>query len=76
MAQVIVRNIDDAAIRKLKRLAEREGTPLETKLRGLIVREANSDRLAFRERARALRQKVAGRRHSDSTTLIREDRDR
>jgi plasmid stability protein len=76
MAQVIVRNIDDAAMRRLKRRAAQEGTPLESKLRALIVREAKTDRAAFRERARALRQELAGRKRSDSTRLIREDRDR
>lgn len=76
MAQVIVRNIDDGAIRRLKARAARKGTSLERELRTIIVEAARPDRSSFRERAAALRQKLAGRRHTDSTKLIREDRDR
>ena len=76
MAQVIVRNVDDAAIQRLKRRAARKGTSLEGELRTIIAEAARPDRSAFRERASALRRRLAGRGHSDSTKLIREDRDR
>lgn len=76
MAQVIVRNVDDDAIRRLKARAARKGTSLERELRTIIVEAARPDRAAFRERAAVLRRKLAGRRHTDSTKLIREDRDR
>jgi plasmid stability protein len=76
MAQVLVRNIADAAIRRLKKRAERKGTSLEGEVRSLIEREAGLDRPAFRERAREVRARLEGRRHADSTALVREDRDR
>jgi hypothetical protein len=40
------------------------------------ISAARADRTRFLERAAAFRRKLSGRRHSDSTTLIRKDRDR
>lgn len=76
MAQVLIRNIDEAAIRRLKARAERNGTSLERELRAIITDAARKERTVFRERAAAARRRLSGRRHSDSTLLIREDRDR
>ncbi len=76
MAQVVIRNIDDAAIRRLKSRAARKGVSLERELRTIITEAARTDRSDFAERAAAFRRKLASRRHSDSTTLVRKDRDR
>ncbi len=76
MAQVVIRNIDDDAIRRLKSRAARKGISLERELRTILTEAARVDRADFVERAAAFRRKLAGRRHSDSTTLIRKDRDR
>ncbi len=76
MAQVVIRNIDDAAIRRLKSRAARKGISLERELRTILAEAARVDRTDFVERADAFKRKLAGRRHSDSTTLIRKDRDR
>jgi antitoxin FitA len=76
MAQVVIRNIDDAAIRRLKARASRKGSSLEKELRTIITDAARVDRSEFRHRAAALRRRLIGRKHSDSTKLIREDRDR
>ena len=76
MAQVVIRNIDDEAIRRLKSRAARRGVSLERELRTILTEAARADRQGFGERAAAFRRKLAGRRHSDSTTLIRQDRDR
>lgn len=76
MAQVVIRNIEDEAIHRLKRQAERKGVSLERELRTIITDAARADRTGFRLRATAFRRKLAGRRHSDSTRLIRTDRDR
>jgi plasmid stability protein len=70
MAQVVIRNIDDAAMRQLKSRAARKGISLERELRTILVHAARADRSG------AFRRKLAGRRHSDSTILIRKDRDR
>ena len=62
------------AMARLKARARRKGVSLE--LRTILIETASQDEAGFRDRAAAFRQKLAGRRHSDSTRLIREDRDR
>ena len=76
MAQVVIRNIDDDAIRRLKARAARKGISLERELRAIVTEAARADRTNFLERAASFRRKLAGRRHTDSTALIRKDRDR
>jgi plasmid stability protein len=76
MAQVVIRNIDPTAIERLKTRAARKGVSLEGELRAIITEAARRDRDDSLARARALRGRLEGRRHSDSTRLIREDRDR
>ena len=60
----------------MKARAERKGRSLEGELRLLIADAARVDRSEFRREAAAFRRKLAGRRHTDSTTLIRADRAR
>ncbi len=76
MAQVLIRNIDDVAIARLKARAARKKTSLERELRAIITDAARDDRSEVRRRAAEMRRSLAGRAHSDSTRLIREDRDR
>jgi len=76
VAQVVIRNIDEEAMRRLKSRAARKGVSLERELRTILTAAARADRTGFGERAAAFRRKLAGRRHSDSTRLIRRDRDR
>ena len=76
MAQVLIRNVDDIAIERLKARAARKKTSLERELRAIITEAARDDRPEVRRRAAEMRRVLAGRKHSDSTRLIREDRDR
>ncbi|MBI2206655.1 MAG: hypothetical protein HYU41_22700 [Candidatus Rokubacteria bacterium] len=76
MAQVVIRNIDDAAMRRLKSRAARKGVSLESELRAILTEAARAERADFDARAVMFRRKLAGRRHSDSTDLIRADRRR
>ena len=76
MAQVVIRNIDEDAMRRLKSRAARKGVSLERELRTILTDAARADRIGFSELASAFRRKLAGRRHSDSTRLIRRDRAR
>jgi antitoxin FitA len=77
MAQVIVRNLDDAVVAALKRNAVRRGRSLEQELRVILTDAARlspEDRLVISRRSRAM---TPGRRLlSDSARLIRQDRDR
>lgn len=80
MGQIIVRNLDDAAIDALKRRAERERKSLEQLLREVLTDVARRDRvdwLAELDRIRAMAPKSAtGRRFPLAEDMVREDRDR
>jgi plasmid stability protein len=76
MAQVVVRNVDDAAIKRLKSRAARKGHSLEQELRTVIVEASREDHAEFWRRADAIKESLRGKKFSDSTLLIREDRDR
>ena len=76
MAQVVIRNIDEDAMRRLRSRASRKGVSLERELRTILTEASRADRTGFGKRAAAFRRQLAGRRHSDSTRLIRKDRGR
>lgn len=76
MAQVVIRNLDDDAIRRLKERARRKGVSLESELRTIVVDASRTDHAGFRARAAECRRRLSGREHGDSTRSIREDRDR
>jgi plasmid stability protein len=76
MAQVIVRNVDNEAIARLKSRAARKGHSLEQELRLVIVEASREDHEEFWQEAARIKASLRGREHSDSTSLVREDRDR
>ncbi len=71
MAQIIVRNLDDSVVEKLKRRAEAAGRSLEAEVRILLTDAVEYDFSRLRE----IRSGY-GRKFDDSTDLIREDRKR
>lgn len=76
MGQVIVRNLDDETITALKTKAALHGNSLEQELREILAKAAQpgpQDRLALADRIRAMTPRKP---QSDSTALVREDRDR
>lgn len=76
MAQVLVRNLDDEVVARLRERARRAGRSLEQQLREILSAAAQPDRdeiLAEMDRIRAMTPAV---RQTDSAELIREDRDR
>ena len=80
MATVNVRRLDEAVVQKLKERAAAKNRSLEAELREILERTAAEDDYAermrvFRERADELRAQTAGRKHTPSEELIREDRD-
>lgn len=75
MAQVLVRNLDDAVVARLKRIAERENMSLEQKFRDMAIREANAAEERFQRVAERIREQTRGTA-LDTTAMIREDRDR
>ena len=76
MGQVIVRNLDDETIVALKARAAMRGNSLEQELRGILAQAARpgpKERLALADEIRAMTPR---KRQSNSTALIREDRER
>ena len=76
MAQVLVRDLDRSVIERLKARAQQHGRSLQVELKTIIEQAARSDLEAARQAAERLRRKLAGRKFSDSTELIAEDRQR
>ncbi len=76
MGQVIVRNLDDETIVALKARAAMRGNSLEQELRGILAQAARpgpKERLALADEIRAMTPR---KRQSNSTALVREDRER
>lgn len=75
MGQVIVRNLDDSVLLRLKQMAQRDSKSLEQFLRDQLSATAMRDREGFFEFARGMRERCKPI-DIDPTDLIREDRDR
>lgn len=76
MANALVRDLDDQVYERLKTRAAGNNRSLEAELRQILVAASKqvSDAEA-RAEAEMIRRRLAGRVHSDSAALIREDRD-
>ncbi len=78
MAELKVRQIDDAIVAALKARAKRKGVSLEEEVRTTLAASVVARRAAFARRAAALRQVAGGKPGDprlDSARLIREERD-
>lgn len=76
MAQVLIKDIDDAVIEKFRIKAELKGHSLEQELRDVLRRSAplsTEEKLALIDRAHAMTPKNVVQ--TPSEILIREDRD-
>jgi plasmid stability protein len=75
MANVLIRNLDDEVLKQLKASAKAHGRSLQAEIHE-ILRHASARRLAETRRlsARWL-ERLHGTTQTDSTALIREDRD-
>jgi plasmid stability protein len=76
MAQVLVRNLDEQVVATLRRKAELHGHSLEQELRAALTAAARltpAERVALARRIRSLTP--ANARQTDSTELVRKDRD-
>jgi plasmid stability protein len=75
MAQLLVRQVDEAVVAALKSRAAAHNRSAEAEHRAILeaaLKPASSD---FAERAAKLRAATMGRFTADSADLIREDRD-
>jgi len=83
MARIVVENLDPLLIEKLKLLSQRHGRPLNEELKAILeqaaIAEVADSSWVRDEATRKLehaRARYAGQVFSDSTELVREDRDR
>jgi plasmid stability protein len=78
MAQILVRNLDESVVRKLKKRAKKNGRSLQAEAKVILQKEAVQPKLSMeeaRKAADAFRARFKGRKFTDSAELIREDRD-
>jgi plasmid stability protein len=76
MAQLLIRDLDDETIRRLKERARRHGRSLQGEAKLILTQAAGLSFQEARELARQWHKKLAGRELPDSTDLVREDRRR
>jgi antitoxin FitA len=76
MARILIRDLDDETVKRLKDRARRHGRSLEGEARLILTQAAGITFDEARKLARQWHKKLAGRELSDSTELIREDRRR
>ena len=73
---LLVRNLDDGLIARLKRRAARHGRSAEAEHREILRRALAADEdLSFDQLAAELRRLTAGRQATPSEVLLREGRD-
>lgn len=75
MGQILIRNLDDAAIERLKLRASEKNVPLERLIRDTLHEIARPTRDELWAEADRLRDEI-GAICADSTAMVREDRDR
>ena len=77
MAQVLVRQLNEKVVNRLKKRAREHGRSLQSEVK-TILEEAVPDYEGAWKRIEFIRTKLkrSGRKFSDSADLIREDRDR
>lgn len=76
MGQVLVRDLNAQAIARLKARARRNGRSLQTELKDILERAARQSMPEARTLALRIRRRLRGGRHTDSVTLLAEDRAR
>jgi plasmid stability protein len=76
MRQLLIRNIDEDLIRRLKDRAAAHGRSAEAEHRIILQEAPCPGGASFAQRAARWRRLTAGRETTDSAELIRADRDR
>lgn len=77
MPDVLVRGLAPAVVARLKAQAKRKGRSLQAEMKEILETGARPpDESDIPEAIRRVRAMFRGRRFSDSTPLIREDRER
>ena len=75
MAQVLVRDLPDQVVERLKAKAAAEGRSLEAYLRGVLEEASKFDRSEFIALVNEIAETTRGRPQTDAVELIRKSRD-
>ena len=76
MAKILVRNLDDKTIERLKKRARMKGRSLQSEVKTVLEQASQLDMEAALKLVNRIRSKFKGRKFKDSTNLVREDRNR
>lgn len=76
MAEVLIRNLDERTVARLKERAARNDRSLQAELQTIVERAAMVDVIEARTLAARIRRKLGNRQHPDSTASIANDRRR
>jgi len=76
MSQVLIRDVDDSVLNKLKHMAKKHNRSLQSELHLIITEAANFSTSNAAKTATKIRKKLANRQHSDSVQLLIKDRKR
>lgn len=76
MPDVLVRNLDEKVLEKLKTKAARNGRSLQSEVQIILSDAINFEPLSDAAAAKKIKDSLRGREHSDSAILLREDRNR
>ncbi len=76
MPNVLVRDVDEKVLEKLKNKAARNGRSLQREVQIILNEAINFEPLSDAEVARKIKDSLRGRQHSNSAKLLREDRNR
>ena len=76
MAEILVRNLDEEVVQRLKDRARTGGRSLQAEARMILEQAAKVDMAMARKLLDRFRARLGNRKLADSATLIREDRDR
>ena len=76
MARLLIRDVDERTVERLKQRAARNSRSLQAEMQIIVERAAAVDMIESRAVAAGIRRRLRDRKHSDSTALIAEDRRR
>ena len=79
MAEILVRNLDEKTVKRLKKRAKKAGRSLQSEVKlilELAVNKPEIDMETAREVSMRFQRKLKGRKFPDTVALIREDRER
>jgi len=76
MPNVLIRDLDEELLARLKKAAEKNGRSLQAEIHEILERADTFSRARTRRISDKWLRRLAGTKQSDSAELIREDRER